>query len=206
MDGMVAVFLTLFDIITRLKDNLALTPARRRDLISAVLRICKIVGVDPRITPASLQFMRPLINKVRPAKHNLRLKTWANLCSNFRAALVHALPRPPRQPDPAWERLRTALPNGRIRKGLSRFIGFCERERVSPERSATRWSRDFWSISKPTRSCPIRALASGARAGCGMRPLTPNLAGRQSALPCQVTAGHAGLCRRIATQWRCRKN
>jgi integrase len=133
MDGMVAACLTQFDIIVRLKDDLAVTPARRRDLISAVRRICKIVGVDPRITPASLQFMRPLINKVRPAKHRLRPKTWANLCSNFRAALVHALPRPPRQPDPAWERLRTALPNGDIRKGLSRFIGFCERERIPSE-------------------------------------------------------------------------
>jgi len=133
MDGMVAVFLTLFDIIARLKDDHALTPARRRDLISAALRVCEIVGVEPQITPASLQFMRPLINKVRPAKHNLRPKTWANLRSNFRAALVHASPRPPRQPDPAWECLRTALPDRYMRNRLGRFIGFCEREGIAPE-------------------------------------------------------------------------
>src|SRR5271156_3345858 len=133
MDGMVAVFLTLFDISARLKDDHALTPARRRDLISAALRVCEIVGVEPQITPASLQFMRPLINKVRPAKHNLRPKTWANLRSNFRAALVHASPRPPRQPDPAWECLRTALPDRYMRNRLGRFIGFCEREGIAPE-------------------------------------------------------------------------
>src|SRR5260221_39655 len=98
MDGMVAVFLFLSDIIARLKEDPALTPARRRDLVSAVLRICEIVGVDPQITPASLQYMRPFINKVRPAKHNLRPKTWSNLRANFRAAVVHALPRPPREP------------------------------------------------------------------------------------------------------------
>src|ERR1700719_5066977 len=122
MDGSIAVLLTLFQVIAYLKENLALTPKRRRDLISAVLRVCEIVGVDPRVTPASLQFMRPLINKVRPAKHGITPKTWSNLLSNFRAAVVHALPRPPRQVDPIWERLRTALPNRRMRKGLSRLI------------------------------------------------------------------------------------
>jgi integrase len=132
MDGIITGFLLLSDIIARLEGDPALTPTRRRDLISAVLRISEIVGVDPRVTPASLQYMRPLINKVRPAKHNLRPKTWSNLRANFRAALVHALPRPPRRSDPAWERLRTRLPNPRMRKGLSRFIGFCEREEIPP--------------------------------------------------------------------------
>jgi len=123
---------TLFDIIVRLKGGPLLAPARRRDLISAVLRICEITGVDPRITPASLSFMRPLLKKVRPAKHGLSPKTWSNLRSNFRAALVHALPRPPRKPHPEWERLRGTLPNTRMSKGLSRFIGFCEREEIPP--------------------------------------------------------------------------
>src|SRR5712672_1862835 len=126
MDGIVAVFLTLYDIILRLKEDLSLDQVRRRNLISAVLRVCEIVGVDPRVTPASLQFMRPLINKVRPAKHGITPKTWSNLLANFRAAIVHALPRPARQLDPRWERLRTAITNRRMRKGLSRFISFCE--------------------------------------------------------------------------------
>src|SRR3954468_20217929 len=109
MDGTVAVFLFLSDILARLKGDLALTPSRRRDLTSAVVRTCELVGVDPQVTPASLQYMRPLINKVRPAKHGLRPKTWSNPRANFRAAVVHALPRPPREPDPAWEKLRIAL-------------------------------------------------------------------------------------------------
>ena len=132
MDGILTVSLSLRDMILQLKENAALTPTRRRDLISAVVRLCEIVGVDPRETPASMSYMRPLIRKVHPAKHNLREKTWANLRANFRAAIVHALPRPPRQPNPVWERLRLALPNY-TRKRLSRFIGFCEREGIGPE-------------------------------------------------------------------------
>jgi integrase len=132
MDGITILFLTLADIIRRLKEDLSLLPERRRDLISAVLRICKIVGVEPNATPASMQYMRPLIKKVRPAKHGLLPKSWSNLRSNFRAALMQVLPPSPRRIDPEWEKLRSRLPDQRMRAGLSRFIGYCEREDVPP--------------------------------------------------------------------------
>jgi integrase len=117
---------TLADIVTRHQQDPTLTPKRQRDLMSAVLRMSEITGVDPRITPASLRFMRSRINAVRPAKYNLSPKTWSNLRSNFRAAVVQALPRQPRRPDPEWGPLRAALPNKRMKNGLSRLIGFCE--------------------------------------------------------------------------------
>src|SRR5215469_11893804 len=123
---------TLADVITRHELDASLTPTRRRDLKSAVLRMSEITGVDPRVTPASLRFMRPLINAVRPAKYNLTPKTWANLRSNFRAAVVHAAPRQPRRSDAEWLRLRTALPTRQMKKGLSRMIGFCEINSIAP--------------------------------------------------------------------------
>src|SRR6516225_2797721 len=123
---------TLSDVIDRHGADPSLAATRRRDLISAVRCISEKTGVDPRITPASLRHMRPLINAVRPARHDLSRKTWSNLCSNFRAALVHALPRQPRQSDPRWEELRSALPTKRFRSGLSRLISFCERETIPP--------------------------------------------------------------------------
>src|SRR6516165_8801489 len=123
---------TLADLITRLEEDVTLKPKRRRDLKSAVLRMCEITGVDPRITPASLRLMRPRINAVRPAKYNLTPKTWSNLRSNFRAAVVQAAPRQPRRPDLEWARLRTALPTKGIQNGLSRMIGFCESNTIPP--------------------------------------------------------------------------
>src|ERR1700730_8531150 len=83
---------TLADLIARHEQDASLTPKRQRDLKSAVLRMSEITRVDPRITPASLRFMRPRINAVRQAKYNLTPKTWSNLRSNFRAALVQAAP------------------------------------------------------------------------------------------------------------------
>ena len=52
---------TLVDVITRHQHDTSLLPKRQRDLKSAVLRMSEITGVDPRITPASLQYMRPRI-------------------------------------------------------------------------------------------------------------------------------------------------
>jgi hypothetical protein len=123
---------TLADVIARHEEDASLTPKRRRDLKSAVLRMSEITGVDPRITPASLRFMRPRINAVRPAKYHLTPKTWSNLRSNFRAAVVRAAPRQQRRPDAEWLQLRTSLPTGRMKKGLSRFIGFCELNSIPP--------------------------------------------------------------------------
>lgn len=76
--------------------------------------------------------MRPRINAVRPAKYNLSPKTWSNLRSNFRAAVVHAAPRQPRQSDTQWAPLRTALRTKRMKNGLSRMIGFCEANPIPP--------------------------------------------------------------------------
>src|SRR5215472_8959740 len=123
---------TLADVIARHEQDASLTPSRRRDLKSAMLRMSEITGVDPRITPASLRFMRPRINAVRPAKYRLTPKTWSNLCSNFRAGVVQAAPRQPRRPDIEWARLRAALPTRRMKKGLSRLIGFCELNAIPP--------------------------------------------------------------------------
>jgi integrase len=123
---------TLSNVIARLQQAPNLTPTRRRDLVSAVLRISEMTGVDPRTTPASLRFMRPLTNRVRPAKYDQTPKTWANLRSNFRAALVELTPRERRPSDPEWSKRRAALPTKSMRLGLSRFIGFCDREGIAP--------------------------------------------------------------------------
>jgi integrase len=124
---------SLAGVIVRIQQDAELTAARRRDLVSSVLRVSAVTGVDPRSAPASLRFMRPLINAVHPAKHNLSPKTWSNLRSNFRAALIQKAPRPRKQADPEWSKLRGRLPTKRMRLGLSRFISFCEDAEIAPK-------------------------------------------------------------------------
>jgi hypothetical protein len=80
---------SLSEVIARHQQDVGLTPTRRRDLVSSVVRMSELTGVDPNSTPASMPFMRPLINAVRPARHGLNPKTWSNLRSNFRAGTVN---------------------------------------------------------------------------------------------------------------------
>ena len=121
---------TLSDVIAWYQQAPNDIPTRGRDRISAVRRMSEITGVDPRSTPASMRFMRPLINAVLPAKHNLTPKTWSNLRSNFRAAVVQ--PRQRKQADPQWSKLHVVLPTKRMKLGLSRFIGFCNDRGIAP--------------------------------------------------------------------------
>jgi integrase len=123
---------TLSEVIARHQHDASLTPTRRRDLVSSVVRMSELTGVDPRVTPASMRSLRPLINAVRPAKHGLTPKTWSNLRSNFRAAIVHPAPCQPRRRDPDWTKLRRALPNARMKGGLSRCISFFEAKGIPP--------------------------------------------------------------------------
>ena len=54
---------TLSEVVIRLQQDRSLSATRRRDLVSGMLRMSEITGVDPRGTPASLRVMRPLIKR-----------------------------------------------------------------------------------------------------------------------------------------------
>jgi integrase len=122
---------TLAEVVARCQNDANLSPKRRRDLVSALNRMVELTGVDPRTTPASMPVLRPLLSKVRPARHGLAAKTWANIRTNVCAAIVHPTPRQ-RQHDPEWTRLRKSLPSVGERDSLSRFISFCEDNDVPP--------------------------------------------------------------------------
>ncbi len=143
MGGIIAVHLTLTDVIEHIKKNVTLSPARRRDLISAVLRICELVGIDPQVTPASLPYMRPLIQEVRPARHDIRPKTWSNLRANFRAAVVAPLPRHPKEQNPEWDTLLGAIPVAWMRAHLSGLRSYCQGAGIAPTKISDAVLRDY---------------------------------------------------------------
>ena len=78
------------DDLSGLIEGADLSETRRRDLVSAVLRICSMGGVSPGhflLTPDSV---RSLIAGIKPAAHGISGKTFANIQSNLRAALALA--------------------------------------------------------------------------------------------------------------------
>lgn len=118
---------TLADVLAALEADTALGSNRLRDLRSATRRIARMTGKPLDRLPAELSLLRPVLNEIRPAAHGISPKTFANLRSDFMAAIRHAgivEPRPQRL-TPAWQALHAALPTTRLRHGLSRFLRWC---------------------------------------------------------------------------------
>jgi len=129
---------TMADVIARLTADESLTPMRRRDLLSAIRRLCELVNRDPKTFVADVQTVRAALTMVHPVQSGISAKTLQNIRSNVLAALRHTLgagwkTERRQQLCPAWRALRTALPSKRLRAGLSRFIRFCSGSGIAPE-------------------------------------------------------------------------
>ena len=120
---------TLDGVIARLGDLTDLGLTRRRDLVSSVRRMAHILGRTPAETPARLNDLKPALTKIHPEQMDppISKKTWTNLRSNFLMALRvtgasqgggRSLLEAP------WAELYEALPEKRVKDGLSRFIHF----------------------------------------------------------------------------------
>ena len=111
---------------------------RRRDMISGLTRICEMAGVAPESVTADPPVLRALMVKIRPARHSITPKTWANIRSQFRGALRHAgVIDPPvvgaALQDPAWAPLiNAAAGDKRLSSGLVSFSNWCATQGIVP--------------------------------------------------------------------------
>jgi integrase len=97
--------------------------------------MAELIGKPLDALPADLNALRPRINAVRPAVHQISPKTWTNLKTNFRAAVLAAGGRQHRRTgrSPDWQVLHEGLPDKRMANGLSRFITWCSGQGIAPE-------------------------------------------------------------------------
>lgn len=114
-----------------------LPATRRRDLASAVRRICILAGVSPISVKTEATALRRLVADIRPAAHGLTGKSWANLRSAFTASLalagvIDALPRGTAKVDPAWAPLIEPLTDKRLANGLAAFANWCAVQEIAP--------------------------------------------------------------------------
>src|SRR6266404_4004542 len=78
---------TLDDAINAVAAMNGLSETSRRDYLSAIGRFCELAGRTPATILANPAAIRALMTRVNPVAHGLSRKTWANICSNLRAAL-----------------------------------------------------------------------------------------------------------------------
>ena len=136
---------TLDDVLQVLASNEAMSPARLRDMRSAVRRIGQMIGKPLDRLPANLSLLRSLVNELTPAAHEVSVKTFANLRSNLMAAIRHAglAEDRPQALTPEFEVLYHALTTPRLRHGLSRFLRWCSMRDLTPASLDARTVVDF---------------------------------------------------------------
>jgi hypothetical protein len=116
-----------------------LAPARRRDLISSINRICEMAGRSPSGVPAEASAIRSELRKIRPAKFGVSAKTFSNLRSLLAAALrlggaLDDLERGLARRHPVWGPLLQAVgADTQMDDGLAAFANWCVRGKIAPD-------------------------------------------------------------------------
>ena len=79
---------TFADLIDDLTRQGELFPSRQRDMISALNRIAKALGLPPGDVLAHARWLQPRLAKIAPARLGVTQKTWTNILSNAGAAMA----------------------------------------------------------------------------------------------------------------------
>ena len=120
---------TLAGVLAALERDGKLTATRRRDLVSAVKRVAILLGNEPAAIPLDMAAISARLAAVNPVAVGLTTKSFANIRSDFLAAVkgsglmpVEAEGKSPLSP--AWVDLFARLSGRRAHIGLSRLARY----------------------------------------------------------------------------------
>jgi integrase len=128
---------TLADVLDLL-DLAGLTGTRRRDLVSAVNRLCEMAGTAPATVRAEPSILKDKLSRIRPAAHGVSVKSYSNLKSLLGAALqlagvIDPSGRGSARRHPEWGPLLEAIADDqRLSNGLAAFANWCAGQGISP--------------------------------------------------------------------------
>ena len=128
---------TLADVLS-LIDQAGPTGTRRRDMISAINRICEMAGTTPASVRAEPPVLKEMLSRIRPAAHGVSAKSYSNLRSLLAAALelagvIDPSGRGSARRHPEWGPLLEAVADDqRLSNGLAAFANWCAGQGISP--------------------------------------------------------------------------
>ena len=129
---------TFADVMMQISTDRALSATRRRDLLSSVRCLFRLMEIEPAATPASLGAIRERLKRIHPVQANISTKRFANIKADVAFTLRHlgltgATLRNGKGLGPAWQTLWIAIKNEQTRWKLSRLFRFCSAAGVEPE-------------------------------------------------------------------------
>jgi integrase len=128
---------TLGGVLAALEREGKLTATRKRDLVSAVKRVAILLGEEPAAIPLDMVAISARLAAVSPVAVGLTDKTFANIRSNFVAAvkaggLMSVKSLGNSLLSPAWMELFARLSGRRAHIGLSRLARFASARQLAP--------------------------------------------------------------------------
>ena len=129
---------TLADVLAAVERNTALSPTRLRDLRSSVIRVADLLGNVPARIALDLPTIAARLAAISPVAAGMTPKRFANVRSDFLAAVRASGLMPMRQRHkgrlaPAWRQLFARLSRRRAHLGLSRFARYASARGIDPE-------------------------------------------------------------------------
>lgn len=127
-------------LIERLTQSDTLSPERRRDLISGLRRLAKVLGHPVENVPADPRWLRPRIARVAPVAAGLSAKSWTNIVSDAKAAMAQCGIVAPKSKQrehlsPHWRDLWGSVMAARdpyLQASLGRLVHFLSRLGIAP--------------------------------------------------------------------------
>src|SRR5262245_24930411 len=143
-----------------LLDKANLNAIHRRDMKSAVKRVCDVAGCAPRSLQLDVAILRKTLRQALPAAHEITSKTWANVLSRFRAALrlagvIDSACQGAAMQHPAWAPLVQAIAGDkRLSCGLAPFFNWCASQAIAPGEVSDAVVQRFHSWLEDGTLCP----------------------------------------------------
>src|SRR5262245_51992081 len=143
-----------------LLDQANLNTVRRRDLKSAVSRVCVMAGCAPRSLRLDVPILRETLGRIRPAAHGVSWKTWGNIQSLFRRALelagvVDRMDRGVALRHPLRGPLMCSIAHDkRLAGGLAAFANWCAAQDRSPDEINDAVLQEFHVWLETRTLCP----------------------------------------------------
>ncbi len=141
-------------------DGVDLKASRRRDLKSAIRRICDMTHVTPTALSVDPVALRDTLRKIKPAAHRISQKTWSNTKSLLGSALQLAGLADPMGPglarqSPTWGPLLLPIrENKRLSHGLAAFANWCTKADICPDAVTDETVQRFATWIETRTLCP----------------------------------------------------
>jgi integrase len=152
---------TLADVLAALEREGKLTATRRRDLVSGVKRVAILLGNEPAAIALDMPVISARLAAVNPVAVGITSKRFANIRSDFLAAVKAASLMPVKVKSggkpvlsPAWVDLFARLSGRRAHIGLSRLARFASARGLGPNEINDQVIADLMAAVREQSLCP----------------------------------------------------